>query len=248
MSTKSTVSTYFLNYTWRTFAAALAFTVAAVLFLRPGQVGPNSAIFSVASALLLRPLPFQDADRIAILSGTGLPRSRPVHRGLVLDRAVPRHPGRRWRGFEQVALAIGANFNLTGDGPPEGVGTIRVSSNLLPMLGVTPAMGRLFTPEEDAQAPSTTAILSHGTWVRRYGSDPSVIGRSIVLNGQAAKVVGVLGPSFSLRKETMPTLGVVADAEILLPLPLDNVADECRGTRVNESLAQSSWRFSIERA
>jgi predicted permease len=230
--------------TWRTFAAAPAFTVAAVLSLALG-VGANSAIFSVASALLLRPLPFQDADRLAILW------NRSPGLGITEDWFSTAQYFDIRNGndsFEQVALAIGANFNLTGDGPPERVGTIRVSSNLLPMLGVTPAMGRLFTPEEDAQAPSTTAILSHGTWVRRYGSDPSVIGRSIVLNGQAAKVVGVLGPSFSLRKETMPTLGVVADAEILLPLPLGPDAVQFRGREDYNILAKLKLGVPVERA
>ena len=99
-------------------------------------VGANSAIFSVASALLLRPLPFQDADRLAILW------NRSPGLGITEDWFSTAQYFDIRNGndsFEQVALAIGANFNLTGDGPPERVGTIRVSSNLLPMLGVTRA-------------------------------------------------------------------------------------------------------------
>jgi len=161
----------------RALTAAPGFTVAAVLSLALA-IGANTAIFSVVSALLLRPLPYHDTDRLAILwnrsPGLGITEDwfSTVQYFDIKNAS---------QTFEQVAVAIGANFNLTRDGDPERVGTIRVSSNLLPMLGVSPALGRLFVPEEDAVAPSTTAMLSHGTWMRRYGGDPDVIGRTIVL-------------------------------------------------------------------
>ena len=145
-----------VRFALRTFAAAPGFTVAAVLSLALG-IGANTAIFSVASALLLRPLPYH---------GRGParhpvePLARPRHRrGLVLDRAVLRHQERATTASSRSRSRSARNFNLTGDGEPERVGTIRVSSNLLPMLGARRCMGRLFTPEDDAQAPSTTAIL-----------------------------------------------------------------------------------------
>ena len=131
-------------------------------------------------------------------------------------------------GFEQLAIAIGGNSNLTGDGEPERVGTIRVSSNLLPMLGVGAAAGRIFLPEEDAPGRAASALLSHGMWVRRYGSDPQVIGKSITLNGQPYQVVGILPQSFSLPREVLPTLGGAEQADILLPLPLSPAAPRTR--------------------
>ena len=104
-------------------------------------------------------------------------------------------------GFEDVAIAIGDNENLTGDGEPERIGAIRMSSNLLPMLGARPAFGRLFTPADDTPGQAGSALLSYGTWVRRYGADPNVLGRSLSLNGQPYEIVGVLPASFSLPRE-----------------------------------------------
>ena len=199
----------------RGFARNPGFFLAAVLSLALG-VGANTAIFSVASALLLRPLPYPDADRLVILW------NRSPGLGITEDwfsTAQYFDVKNAGSGLEQVAIAYGANENLTGDGQPERISTLRVSSNLLPMLGVKPAVGRLFTAEEDSQTPAASAILGYGTWVRRYGSDRNVIGRRLELNGRGYQVVGVLPQSFSLRHEVMPTLGNAADADIVLPFP-----------------------------
>jgi hypothetical protein len=188
-------------------------------------IGANTAIFSVASALLLRPLPYMDASRLVILwnRSPGLGVAEDWFSTAQYFDIKTGHSG-----FEQVALAIGANYNVTGDGEPERIGTIRVSSNLLPMLGVSPALGHLFSAEDDVPGRSGTAVLHHGTWMRRYGGDPSVIGRVLTLNGQPYQVIGVLPASFSLPREVMPTLGGAEDAEILLPLPLPANASEIR--------------------
>ena len=191
-------------------------TAAAVLSIAIG-IGANTAIFSVASALLLRPLPYQDADRLAILwnRSPGLNITEDWFSTAQYFDIKTGHTG-----FEDLAIAIGANYNLTGDGEPERIGTLRVSSNLLPMLGAAPALGRLFEPAEDVPGRSGTAILSHGTWARRYGRDQKVVGRSLTLNGQPYEIVGVLPEGFALPREVLPTLGVAEDGEIYLPLPL----------------------------
>ena len=106
-------------------------------------------------------------------------------------------------GFEEVALAIGASYNLTGTGEPERVGTLRVSSNLLPMLGARPAVGRLFGPPDDVPGTTGTAVLGHSTWLRRYGGDPGAVGRAIVLNGQPYEIVGVLQEGFDVPREPL---------------------------------------------
>src|SRR5215510_5780689 len=110
-------------------------------------IGANTAIFSIVSALLLRPLPYQDADRLVILwntsPGLGITQDW-FSTAQYFDIKAGHH------GFEQVAIAIGGNYNLTGQGDPERVGAIRVSSNLLSMLGAHPALGRLLTPDEDS--------------------------------------------------------------------------------------------------
>jgi len=205
-----------VRFALRSFAVHRGFAAAAIVSLAIG-VGANSAIFSVASALLLRPLPYQDASRLAILW------SRSPGLGIAEDwfsTAQYFDIRTSHQGFEQVAIAIGGNYNLTGDGEPERIGTVRVSSSLLPMLGARPALGRLFVADEDVAGAAGVAVLNHGTWVRRYGGDPRIVGRSLTLNGQPYRIVGVLAASFALPREVMPTLGGAEDAEILLHLPL----------------------------
>jgi len=200
----------------RTLRQSPGFTAAAVLTLAT-SIGANTAVFSVTHALLIRPLPFANADRLVILwnRSPGLNIAEDwFSTGQYFDIRNGHH------GFEQVAIAIGANYNLTGQGEPERVGVIRVSSNLLPMLGASAAAGRLFRPEEDQPGRPNVAVLSHGMWVRRYGSDPHVVGRPVVLNSISYEIVGVLPPQFSLPRDVLPTLGVVSDADVLLPLPL----------------------------
>src|SRR4026209_2374867 len=128
------------RYAIRAFAKSPGFTAAAGLSIALG-VGANTSIFSVASALLLRPLPYRDADRLVILwnRSPGLGITEDWFSTAQYFDIKSKHSG-----FEETAVAFGANVNLTGDGEPERVGTIRVSANLLPMLGVQPAIGRLF--------------------------------------------------------------------------------------------------------
>ena len=213
-----------VRYALRTFRKNPGFTLTAVLSLAIG-IGANTSIFSVANALLLRPLPYADADRLVILWN----RSPGLHitedwfsTAQYLDIKTGQ------QGFEQVAIAIGGNYNLTGEGEPERVGVIRVSSNLLPMLGVVPAYGRLLAPEEDLPGRPATALLTEGMWARRYGRDPRTIGKSITINGQPYEVAGVLPQRFSLPREVLPTLYGTEQADIFLPLPLAPAAAQVR--------------------
>jgi predicted permease len=207
------------------FARTPGFTMAAVLSLAIG-VGVNTSIYSVASALLLRPLPYADADRLVILwnrsPGLGIAEDW-FSTAQYFD--IRNHSA----SFEHVALAIGGNYNLTEDGgEPERIGTIRITSRLLPMLGAEPVIGRLFVSEDAVVGAPGVAVLGHGTWQRRYGGDPAVIGRRIVLNGTPYQIVGVLPAAFSLRREVLPTLGGARDAEIVVPLPLSAEAANVR--------------------
>src|SRR6266436_5407716 len=135
-----------LRIALRAFAKNPGFTLAALLSLAIG-IGANTSIFSVANALLLRPLPYKDASRLVILW------NRSPGLGITQDWFSPAQfcdIRNTSRSFEQVAIAIGATYNITGDGEPERVGAILVSSNLLPMLGATPGQGRLFVADEDS--------------------------------------------------------------------------------------------------
>jgi predicted permease len=213
-----------LRHAFRVLIAARVFTMAALLSLAIG-IGANTAIFSIVDGLLLHPLPYADAERLVILwnSSPGLNITEDwFSTAQYFDIKNSHH------GFEQLAIAIGGNYNLTGSREPERVGTIRVSSSLLSLLGQRTALGRVFLPDEDTPGRTPTAILSYGTWARRFGYDPRVLGRKIVLNGLPYEVVGIMPRSFSLPREVMPTLDGAEEAEILLPLPVPAIAAQNR--------------------
>ena len=208
----------------RMLARTPGFTLAAILSLAIG-IGANTSIFSIINALLLRPLPYQDADRLVILwnRSPGLNITQDWFSTAQYFDIKTGHSG-----FEQVAIAIGGNYNLTSRGEPERVGTIRVSSNLLPMLGQAAALGRVFTPDEDSTGKPATAVLSYGMWLRHFGADPQMIGRSVTLNGVPYEVVGIMPRAFSLPREVLPTLDGAEQADILLPLPMPPDAPQNR--------------------
>src|SRR6202167_5154958 len=144
-------------YALRMLAKSPGFTLAAILSLAIG-IGANTSIFSIVNALLLRPLAYRDAERLVILwnRSPGLNITQDwFSTAQYFDIKNGHH------GLEQVAIAIGGNENLTGNGDPERVGAIHVSSNLLPMLGEKAAMGRLFVAEEDVKGAAPTAVLSY---------------------------------------------------------------------------------------
>ncbi|MGB8477128.1 MAG: ABC transporter permease [Candidatus Acidiferrum sp.] len=211
----------------RSFARNPGFTLVAILSLAIG-IGANTSIFSVANALLLRPLPYKDADRLVILW------NRSPGLGILQDwfsTAQYLDIKNGYHGFEEVAIASGGNDTLTGTGGPERIGTIHVSSNLLLMLGVKAASGRLFLPDEDVPGRPSTAVLTYGMWARRYGSDPRILGKSITINGQNYEVVGILPKSFTLPKEVLPTLYGADQPDVFLPFPL---GPKAAGIRTHE--------------
>jgi predicted permease len=233
-----------LRYAIRAFAKSPGFTVAAILSLAIG-IGANTAIFSVTSALLLRPLPYKDADRLVIMWNTspGLGITRDWFSSAQYFDIKNNH-----HGFEQVAMAIGGNYNLTGEGEPERVGVVRVSNNMLPMLGARPAQGRLFTPEDDRYGGPNVVILGYGIWARRYASNPQMVGRHITINSHVYEVIGVLPKSFSLPREVMPTLDGAEQSDLLLPMPqIPNFAED-RGHEDYNIIARLRPGVTVEQA
>jgi predicted permease len=214
-----------LRYAFRALAKSPGFTVAAILSLAIG-IGANTAIFSITSALLLRPLPYQDSDRLVIMWNTspGLGITRDWFSTAQYFDIKNNH-----HGFEQVAIAIGGSYNLTGDGDPERVGVTRVSHELLPMLGAKAYMGRLFTAEDDKTGSPNVAILTYGMWARRYGSDPKMVGRQIIINSHLYQVVGVLPRTFTLPREVLPTLEGTDQSDVLIPMRFPPNPAEDRG-------------------
>jgi len=176
----------------RTLLKRPAFTAIAVLTLALA-IGATTAIFSVVNAVLLRPLPFADPDRLVMVwedaSFAGFPRNTPSV-GNYAD----------WKSqntvFEDMAAQDMRSFNLTGDGEPEKVDAFGVTANFFPLLGVKPALGRTFSPEEDQPQANKVVVINNRIWQQRYGGEQNIIGRALLLNGEKYTVVGVMPPNF----------------------------------------------------
>jgi predicted permease len=181
-----------IRYAWRGIMKAPALPLLVILTLAVG-IGANTAIFSFVNAILLRPLPYPSADRLAVLwSGLGYSGRAPFSSFEVF------HLRQRSTQFDQIAGIWVTNGALPGDGPAEQVKVADVTSNFLPLLCTRPALGRLFGPEDDLENAPGTIILTHGVWARRFGSDPSIVGRSIRYGSHRSTVVGVLPANFRL--------------------------------------------------
>jgi putative ABC transport system permease protein len=170
----------------RMLAKGRGFTVVALLTLALG-IGANSAIFSFVNAILLRPLPYPDADRLVFL--TEWSEQVPEMSFSLANFADLRDQN---RVFDAVVAFRGQNYVLTGGPEPERLNGRQVTAGLFPTLGITPVLGRAFTPEEDRPGGDRVVLLSDGLWTRRFGRDPSVLGRSLVLNDEPYTVVGVM--------------------------------------------------------
>src|SRR5262245_3635955 len=176
-----------LRYGVRTLARTPGLSGAMVLVLALG-IAASTAVFSVVNAVLLRPLPYEGADRIVVM----LHRDRnPVAPANYLDW---RRAGTR---FERMGAAEFWTPNLTGDDHPELVRALRVTADIFPMLGVAPALGRPLLEGEDRAGADHVVVLGDELWRSRFGGDPGVVGRSITLDGEAYTVVGVMPAGFS---------------------------------------------------
>jgi putative ABC transport system permease protein len=171
------------------FAAAIALTLAL-------GIGGNAAIFSVLNAVVLKPLPYAHLDRLVSLRET-----RPVAGGAGKRVPVPVSPATYfdWRNgvpsFDEIAVVSGSEFTLTGQGEPEQVLAFATSANLLPMIGVTPLLGRNFLLEEN-QPGAPVVLLSYGFWQRKFAADTNVLNQAVTLDGRRCTIVGVLPASF----------------------------------------------------
>jgi putative ABC transport system permease protein len=184
-----------LRYGLRMLRRNPGFTFVAVLTLALG-IGANTAIFSVVNAVLLRSLPYRDPDRLVAAS---------YYRGVAGDYARIAD-FQAWRdqakAFEQIAAYRTDDADFTGNGEPERLTAGTVSASLFATLGVAPALGRDFTPEDDTDGAAPVVILSDGLWRRRFGGDPQVIGKAITLRGQSLTVIGIMPPGFRFPGES----------------------------------------------
>ncbi|HEX7314428.1 MAG TPA: ABC transporter permease [Pyrinomonadaceae bacterium] len=180
-----------LRFGLRTLAKRPGFTAVAVLTLALG-IGANTAIFSVVNAVLLRPLPFRESERLVVVYET----TGSVPRDFV---SVPNLDDYRAgsRSFEGFATFVPQSVNLTGAGAePERVVGAFVTSSFFTVVGVEPARGRAFSAEDDAQGGGQVALLAHELWQRRFGADPEIIGKSLTFNGEPFTVVGIMPAGF----------------------------------------------------
>jgi predicted permease len=181
-----------LRYGTRLLRRNPGFSLAAILALALG-IGANTAVFSVVDAVMLAPLPYADPDRLVAVwedaTFVGFPRNTPAPANWVDWQ-------KRNTVFTDIAATRGTLFSITGDGPPEQVFARRVTANFWTVLGTQPLMGRFFTAEED-KTDAPLIVISHSLWTRRYGRDPHILGRKILLNGQPAEVIAVMPREFS---------------------------------------------------
>jgi putative ABC transport system permease protein len=182
-----------IRYAIRNLIKRPAFTLVAAITLALG-IGANSAIFSSVYALLLKPLPFPELNRVVAVWDS-VP-SRGVKRNEV---ALANYLD--WRAqnqsFEQLGLYRWWSANLTGIDPPERIQGFLVTANFLDTLGVKPVMGRGFTAEENDPGKDAVAIITHSLWQRRFGADPNILGKTITTNSIARTVVGVMPEGFN---------------------------------------------------
>ena len=233
-----------LRYALRTLRKNMMLTLVIVASLAIG-IGANSAIFSVVDALLLRPLPYPEPDRLAAVwlhsPAIGILRDWPSP-GQYIDIQNENH------SFEQMALAQSRTFILAGREQPERIDGLRTQSSLLKMLGAKPLLGRLLLLEEDQPGKPAVAILSSRLWDRLFNSDREIIGKSIILDGNPFTVAGVLQGGFMLNAEVMPSEGPMDKMDVFLPLPLGADAVKKRGDENYNIIARLKPGVSVQQA
>jgi predicted permease len=182
-----------LRVGFRMLRRSPAFAIVAVLTLAIG-IGANTAIFSVARSVLLRPLPYPNPEQLVQVwtDHRALGRSEPEW--LAPPDFIDLRDGNRT--FLAMASYLGWGPDFTGSGDPESLTGMQVGGNFFSLLGATPVLGRLLVPADDDETAPSVVVLSNTLWTRRFGSDSSVLGRSIMLNGTPWTVVGVLPPEF----------------------------------------------------
>jgi putative ABC transport system permease protein len=225
------------RYALRILARSPGFTLIAVLALALG-IGANSAIFSIVNAVILKPLPYEKPEQLVQLwmrfTGIGIPNdqnwvSAPEFVDLQQNQSL-----------SHLAAISSASFNINISGTPERIDSAVVSTSFFPLLGVQAKLGRVFLAEEGQAGHERVLLLSDGLWRRRFGADPAIPGRKLVMNGQSYLVVGVLPPDFHLPLEAEVWTPLVFSARDLSP---DN-----RGSHQYQVIARIKPGLGLEQA
>ena len=217
----------------RSLRKSPGFSAAVVATLALG-IGANTAIFSLIYCVLLKPLPYPAPDRIFSVE-TILPR-----RNAFSSLPMRIQDYLEWRkentAFESLAALTPAQWNFTGDGEPERLGGALVSANFFTFLGATPQRGRGFSADEETPGKQDVVVISDSLWRRRYGADPTVIGKTIVLNAVPHVVVGIAPPWLLVPTGTLlhPTLAFAPRIDVWKPI-----------APTNEELQGENWNYGI---
>ena len=205
-----------LKFAVRQLAKSPGFAAVALITLALG-IGACTAMFSIANAVLFRPLPFKDPERLVWIENVG--------KGGMSARTTRADTFKAWREENTSFEAVAGYFafydfvrrqTLTGAGEPERLRGVGVSDNFLDVLGIRMATGRNFTADECRFNGPPVAILSHALWMRRFGGDPTVVGRALTMNDQAVTIVGVLPASFDFDSVFAPG----QEIDLLRPFPI----------------------------
>ena len=224
-----------IRYALRTLRRSAGLTAVIVVSLAIG-IGANSAVFSVVSGLLLKPLPYPDPDRLAVLwlrsPGINIPQDWPSP-GQYTDIRNEN------RSFDEMSISQGRSGTMLGLEQPERVEVLLTSSSLFHLLGATPQHGRLLRGEDEIAGRHMVVVLSHGFWQRAFGGDPAIVGTTVRLSNIGVpgagdtknqfEVVGVLGPRFLLNGEIMPTVSSLRQMDVFLPLAFQRDPATLRG-------------------
>jgi predicted permease len=198
-----------LRQVLRRLGRAPFFTAVTLLTLAVG-IGANTAIFSVLEGVLLKPLPYPHPEELVAvwLTAPGINikdlEASPSTYFVFREQS---------RTFQDIGLSTGYSVNITGLGEPEHVPGLAVTDGLLPILGISPMLGRSFTQADDSPGSADTAMLTYGYWQRKFGGDRSVVGKTITVDGKLRQIIAVLPQQFHFRDQPDPAL--------ILPLTLD---------------------------
>lgn len=226
-----------VRYALRILRRSPAFTIVAVLALAIG-IGATTAIFSVVNAAILKPLPYPEPRQLVQIwmrfTGIGIPNDQNwVSAPEFMDL-------QRNSSFSQLAAIDGGSYNINAGGNPERIEAGNVTTGFFPLLGVQARLGRVFLPEEGQAGHDAVVLLGDGLWKRRFGADPSVVGRKLVMNGRPYTIIGVLLPGFQFPR----------DAEVWTPLVFspDDLSPNSRGSHGLHAIARIKPGLTFEQA
>jgi putative ABC transport system permease protein len=229
-----------LRYAFRSLFKKPGFTAVTTLILALG-IGANTAVFSVVNAVLLRPLPYEDPDRLVM--GWEANSEQRVDQYLV---SAPNFLDWKYqsKAFEQIAaFRPSLNYNLTGADNPVRVSVTRTSASLFPLLGVQTSRGRAFLPEEDQPGRDQVALLSYGLWQSHFGADPEIIGKKLTLHDTTRTIIGVMPPDFQFPFQ------LAERSDVWIPLALDAQAiDRGRDYHNLQVIARLKPDISLQQA